>query len=73
MEPITQFRLGELFSGPGGLAYGAMSARIENLDYRILHQWATDYDTDTCATYEHNICNGKKNIKGKIELINNNL
>lgn len=60
MEPITQFRLGELFSGPGGLAYGAMSARIENLDYRILHQWATDYDTDTCATYEHNICNGKK-------------
>lgn len=60
MEPITQFRLGELFSGPGGIAHGAMTAEIENSDYKILHQWATDYDADTCATYLHNICPGKE-------------
>jgi len=60
MEQIRQFRMGELFCGPGGLAYGAMTAKIENPDYRILHQWATDYDADTCATYIYNICHGKK-------------
>ena len=50
------FRLGELFCGPGGLAQGAMKAQIENPDYRIIHQWANDYDADTCETYRHNIC-----------------
>ena len=50
------FRLGELFSGPGGLAYGAVTAHIENPDFYIVHQWATDYDKDTCATYIRNIC-----------------
>lgn len=60
MKPITQFRLGELFSGPGGIAYGAMTAKIENPDYKILHQWATDYDSNTCATYVHNICPDKE-------------
>ena len=50
------FRLGELFCGPGGLAYGAMSAKIANSDYKIIHQWATDYDESTCETYRNNIC-----------------
>ena len=50
------FRLGELFCGPGGLALGAMTARIDNPDYRIIHQWANDYDADTCRTYTKNIC-----------------
>lgn len=50
------FRLGELFCGPGGLAYGAINAQIENEDFRIVHQWANDYDEDTCKTYTHNIC-----------------
>lgn len=49
-----EFRLGELFCGPGGLAYGAMNA--ENSQYRIVHQWANDYDADTCQTYTRNIC-----------------
>ena len=49
-----EFRLGELFCGPGGLAYGAMTA--ENDKYRIIHQWANDYDEDTCNTYRYNIC-----------------
>jgi DNA (cytosine-5)-methyltransferase 1 len=51
-----EFRLGELFCGPGGLACGAINARIENEDFRIVHQWATDYDQPTCKTYIRNIC-----------------
>jgi len=50
------FRLGELFCGPGGLAYGATTAHIELKNYRIEHAWANDYDSDTCDTYRHNIC-----------------
>lgn len=49
------FRLGELFCGPGGLALGATTAKIENPDYKIIHAWANDYDKDTCATYIKNI------------------
>ncbi|TJX15000.1 DNA cytosine methyltransferase [Tissierella creatinini] len=52
------FELGELFCGPGGLAYGAKTAQIENADYKIIHKWANDYDRDTCDTYIHNICPG---------------
>lgn len=52
---MTEYRLGELFCGPGGLAYGAMKARI-NADYRIVHAWANDYDEPTCRTYRRNIC-----------------
>lgn len=50
------FRLGELFCGPGGLAWGAMNAKIDLPNYRIEHAWANDYDSDTCNTYRHNIC-----------------
>lgn len=49
------YRLGELFCGPGGLAYGAITADIHNGD-RIVHAWANDYDSDTCKTYTRNIC-----------------
>ena len=50
------FKLGELFSGPGGIGYGAISAKIEKSSFRISHAWATDYDSDTCTTYIKNIC-----------------
>ncbi len=50
------FRLGELFCGPGGLAWGAVHADIGRSDFRIVHQWANDYDAATCETYRHNIC-----------------
>src|SRR5699024_5238300 len=42
----------------GGIAYGAMKARSSDGKYSIVHEWANDYDKDTCATYRHNICNG---------------
>ena len=50
------FKLGELFCGPGGLACGAFSAKIENPDFRIEYAWSTDYDQDTCNTYVTNLC-----------------
>ena len=49
------YRLGELFCGPGGLAYAAIHADIGNGD-RIVHAWANDFDRDTCDTYIYNIC-----------------
>ena len=51
-----KFRLGELFCGPGGIAAGALSAQISDRSYSLVHQWATDYDDDTCRTYRENIC-----------------
>lgn len=50
----TVFRLGELFCGPGGLAWGAVNADVPGM--KIEHAWATDYDLDTCKTYIRNIC-----------------
>ncbi len=49
------YRLGELFCGPGGLAWGATHADIGNGD-KIVHTWANDYDASTCDTYRRNIC-----------------
>lgn len=45
---IKKFRLGELFCGQGGLALGAIHANISDSKYRMVHQWANDYDLDTC-------------------------
>ncbi len=59
---ITRFKLGELFCGPGGLAWGAKCAKAQNTNgdtYSIKHAWASDYDPDTCRTYAHNICSDK--------------
>lgn len=50
------FKLGELFCGPGGIAWGATHADIGDPDFKIVHQWSNDYDADTCETYRHNIC-----------------
>ncbi len=52
------FRFGELFCGPGGLAWAAKNASFSFHDkqYSIKHAWATDYDRDTCDTYRSNIC-----------------
>ena len=48
------FKLGELFSGAGGLAWGAMHAEVR--DQKIIHAWANDLDLSTCLTYIKNIC-----------------
>lgn len=57
-----KFKLAELFSGPGGLALGAIRsfAENENTIYGIEPVWANDYDADTCMTYARNIHNGNE-------------
>ena len=53
------FKLGELFCGPGGIAVGALSSKVlddEGELFSISHGWANDYDKDTCETYTKNIC-----------------
>lgn len=54
----NQFRLGELFCGPGGIACGAHNAQSDDGQFSIVHAWSSDYDPDTCATYARNICGG---------------
>ena len=55
------YRLGELFCGPGGLALGAHNAQVwkDGVEYRIKHAWANDIHKDTCDTYAENICQGE--------------
>lgn len=50
------FRLGELFCGPGGIALGALNSKSADNKYGVSHAWANDYDADTCETYIKNIC-----------------
>lgn len=51
-----KFKLGELFSGPGGIAAGARDATttINGKKYSISHVWANDNHVDTCKTYQEN-------------------
>jgi DNA (cytosine-5)-methyltransferase 1 len=57
-EEKSSLKLGELFCGPGGIALGAMNARLQRKgkNLSIEHSWASDWDEDTCSTYIHNIC-----------------
>lgn len=56
-KEVTEFKYGELFSGPGGLSLGANRTKIQKDDteYRIAHTWAVDYDYDSCETFRRNI------------------
>lgn len=49
----TTLQLGELFSGPGGIGYGAHQAK--NSTYRLATAWAVDNDPDACETYRRNV------------------
>lgn len=53
---METFKLGELFCGPGGIAYGALRSKSDDGAFTIEHTWANDYDADTCETYRKNIC-----------------
>jgi DNA (cytosine-5)-methyltransferase 1 len=50
--------LGELFSGPGGIAIGAELANLSITDFsdvQFEHGWAVDYHEETVETYRHNV------------------
>jgi DNA (cytosine-5)-methyltransferase 1 len=50
--------LGELFSGPGGIAIGAEMANksiAEFTDLQFEHGWAVDYHQETVDTYRQNV------------------
>ena len=56
--------LGELFSGPGGIAIGAEMANksiAEFTDLQFEHGWAVDYHDETVETYRHNVAGATKN------------
>lgn len=55
VSPGLDFRMGELFSGPGGMALGARIAADSVKGVRLEHAWANDYDFETCRTYLRNI------------------
>jgi DNA (cytosine-5)-methyltransferase 1 len=60
---IIKFRLGELFCGPGGLALGALNAKVKNKDgelFEVEHSFANDNDVFAFRTYVRNICKGDK-------------
>jgi DNA (cytosine-5)-methyltransferase 1 len=57
-----KFRLGELFCGPGGIGYAAITAKIDDPEYKIIHAWANDYDKDTCETFVKNIAKDEKTV-----------
>ncbi len=67
---MKSFRLGELFAGAGGLAWGAIHA--ETNCGKIISAWANDIEPTTCATYRKNICpdNPDKVICGDIRNLN---
>lgn len=57
------FKLGELFSGPGGMGFGAIGSNISvnGKLYSISHGWASDYDFDSCETYLKNVPGADRN------------
>lgn len=63
-KEIVELKMGELFSGPGGLALGAQNAWLETETkiYKITHLWANDYHEDSCKTYARNIKINPENV-----------
>ncbi len=68
LSPET-YRLGELFSGAGGMALGAHLAKFKG--HACRHVWVNDMDRDACHTFRHNLpiaddmvfCGDVKDIK----------
>lgn len=67
------FRLGELFCGAGGLAWGAFQAGREipiqqdGEAYTISHAWSNDIDKSACRTFAVNLLLNGTNNKEEID------
>ena len=51
--PNQPLRVAEMFSGPGGIGTALNRAKSEHFSFE--HVWATDWDPDTCRTYQQNV------------------
>lgn len=58
---MKKIKLGELFSGPGGIAIAAEMANELISGHKFVHGWAVDYHEDTIATYKRNISGATDN------------
>lgn len=67
------FRMGELFSGPGGMALGARFAATDVGGVQLEHAWANDYDLDTCKTYRRNILQPEYGDEARVVISANDL
>ena len=70
---MENLSIGEFYSGPGGLGMGAKLARIKDKQGRYFsfdHEFATDYDPDSCETFRRNIAGNKEVVCSDIKDIN---
>ena len=60
------YKLGELYSGPGGIGMGAALAHLVNdgICYRTEPAWTNDYDADSCETWRNNVLRYYREKKG---------
>lgn len=68
------FKVGELYSGPGGVGMGAAQAEVivDGTIYRTAPAWANDYDKDSCETWKRNVLGyyrEKKGFSGDCEVV----
>jgi len=59
----SEYKLAELFCGPGGLSLGASRAKAKSVDgitHKVVPAWANDIDASTCVTFANNIHNGNQ-------------
>ena len=70
MKDLT---IGEFFCGPGGLGLGAKLSKIKTKSgntFSFEHEFATDYDPDSCETFRRNISGNKEVICSDIKELN---
>ena len=63
------YRLGELFAGAGGMAWGAHLTKSKGA--RFSHAWINDNDKDACKTFQHNLSIDPAGVHcGNVEKLN---
>ena len=72
------FKVGELYSGPGGVGMGAAQVEVTAGDtvYKTAPAWANDYDRDSCETWKRNVLGyyrDKKGFTGECQVIHGDI
>lgn len=60
------FKVGELYSGPGGVGMGAAKAEVikDGRLYTTAPVWVNDFDKDSCETWKRNVLQHYRDVKG---------